>query len=91
MELAFIPKKESGWRARGAPPRPVPEQILEMLRRAGNGEVGVLDTSNDSDDDIADVMAALRAGGRHLGRRVRIQEDREAGKLRFELAPKGTT
>lgn len=87
MELAFVPKDESGWRSRGAPRRQVPPQIIDMLKHTGRtGEVGVIHTDGDTEEEVKEVLAALRAGGRQLGRRVRIQQDEQL--IRFQLGSK---
>lgn len=86
MELAFKAPEESGWRGRGAPRREVPDHILEVLRRARTtGEVGVIDTSGDTPEAISEAQRILRAGGRQLGSRVRIQVDPEHDQIRFRV------
>lgn len=85
MELAFVPLEQSGWRGRGAPRKEVPPQTLDMLRRTTGGEVGVIDTRGDTDAEIREVIAELRAGARQLHRRVKIQHDADHDRIRFQL------
>lgn len=85
MELAFVPLEQSGWRGRGAPRKKVPTETLERLRRTERDEVGIIDTRGGTDAQVREVMAELRAGARQLGRRIRIQHDPEAFRIRFKL------
>ena len=88
MELSFAPKEQSGWRGRGAPRKQVPQKVLDMLRHTDTGEVGIIDTRNDSAAEIREVMALLRAGARHMARNLRLQRDEDNHQIRFELAPR---
>lgn len=91
MELSFLPKAESGWRGRGAPPREVPDTILQMLRHTEKtGEVGVIDTTGDTEEEIKDAISALRSGARQMGRRALTQRDKAKNVIRFQLAPRST-
>lgn len=84
-----MPQEASGWRGRGAPRKQVPDKVLEMLRHTDRtGEVGVIDARDDSDEEVRQVLAYLRAGARHMGRKVRIQHDEENRVVRFQLAPR---
>lgn len=86
MELALKKFEESGWRGRGAPRRVVPPHIVSMLQRAAaSGEVGVISADGDSEEDVKAVLGALRAGARHINRRIRIQRDEAQHEIRFRL------
>lgn len=86
MELAFKKVEESGWRGRGAPRREVPPHIVQMLTHAAkSGEVGVISADGDSEEDVKAVLGALRAGARHINRRIRIQRDDTGHCIRFRL------
>lgn len=88
MELSFAPKDESGWRGRGAPRRDVPPKVLDMLRRTDEtGQVGVIDTREDTDAEVEEMKSYLRRGARRLGRTLRLQHDEENHTIMFELAP----
>lgn len=89
MELLFKPKAQSGWRGRGAPSREVPANILDVLRHTeDSGEVGVIDTTDVTPQEIIELLAVLRAGGRKLGTRTRLQRDEDKHEIRFMLAPR---
>lgn len=86
MELTFAAPDASGWRGRGAPRRKVPETVLVALRRARDtGKVGILNVEGESDKDIRDAISALRAGGRQIQRKVKIQHDETEGVVRFRV------
>lgn len=88
MELTFVPKAESGWRGRGAPPVQVPDEVLDLLRRTdGTGEVGVVDTTGDSTDEVKELLRMLRLGAKRLQRRINIQRDPGQRAIRFQLSP----
>lgn len=91
MELSFAPKTESGWRGRGAPRREVPQKVLDMLQRTdATGQVGVINTADDTAEEVAEMVSYLRRGARRLGRTLRLQHDEEDNVIRFELAPQRT-
>lgn len=89
MELTFVKAEESGWRGRGAPRRKVPQDVLDLLTRTIDGrEVGVLDTRGSDDSEIREALADLRAGARQLRRNIRIQQDADNHRIRFQLGAK---
>lgn len=86
MELTLVKAEESGWRGRGAPRREAPPHIIELLQRAAaTGQVGLISTDDLTDAQVREIAAALRAGGRQIGRRVRIQRDDDKAQLRFRV------
>ena len=81
MELAFVKPEESGWRGRGAPRRTVPPHVVAMLQQAADsGDVGRIHVTDDTADDVKEALAALRAGARQIGRRLRTQQTAQDGR-----------
>jgi hypothetical protein len=86
MELTFLPPEKSGWRGPGAPRKHVPDHIVKMLRYAqDSGQVGIIDVKGDTEQDIEEAVKALRAGARHMRRRINIQRDRQKHQIRFRI------
>lgn len=86
MELTFLPPAESGWRGPGAPRKEVPPHIVEMLRFArDSGQVGRIDVTGDTAEDVSEAINALRAGARHMGHRIQIQRDKQKQEIRFRI------
>lgn len=84
--VVFVSPAEAGWRGPGAPRRNVPEPIREMLEHArDSGKVGIIDVKGDSPEDINEAINVLRAGARHMGRRINIQRDRQTHEIRFRI------
>ena len=86
MELTFVQPAESGWRGPGAPRKQVPDHIVQMLEYARRtGQVGKLDIAGDTDEDVREAINALRAGARHMDRKINIQRDRQKEEIRFRF------
>lgn len=86
MELTFLPPENSGWRGPGAPRKQVPEHIVKMLDYAHrSGQIGVIDIRGDSESDVTEAVNALRAGARHMRRKINIQRDRQLHQIRFRI------
>jgi hypothetical protein len=84
--VVFVTPAESGWRGPGAPRKQVPEPIVKMLEHARDtGKVGVIDIEGDSTEDVTEAINTLRAGARHMGRRINIQRDRQTCQIRFRI------
>lgn len=86
MELTFLSPEKSGWRGPGAPRKPVPPHVVEMLEFArDSGQVGIINIVGDTDSDVTEAINTLRAGARHMGRRISIQRDRQKHVVRFRI------
>ena len=78
MEVRFVPRGE-GWRKPGRPPRKVPAEILEMMRRTLiEGTQGVIPTSGAAPEEIAEVVAVLKRGALDLVVKLRYQTNDDA-------------
>jgi hypothetical protein len=86
VEHRFAPRDQV-WAPRGRKPKPVPQDVLMRLSMThATGEVWVVTLGpDDGPDEVAELVALLRAGARQLGGRLRAQKDLEAGEIRFEL------
>ncbi len=91
MELTFLPPEKSGWRRPGAPRKQVPDHIVKMLEYArDSSQIGVIDITGDTDDDVAEAVNALRAGARHMNHKITIQRDRQRAQIRFRIGEETT-
>ncbi len=78
MEVRFVPRGE-GWRKPGRPPRKVPPELLEMLRRTmADGSQGVIPITGAPPEEIAEVVAVLKRGALDLAVKLRYQTNDES-------------
>jgi hypothetical protein len=89
MEVEFTPRG-TGWRGRGRPPREVPEELLDILRRTyTSGEQANIPTAGYSTPDVSEVVGLLTRGAKDLGMRLRLQTDGHAIRFWAEDIPNG--